>query len=49
MADLIGSLNDPYSYVVVRLNGRSISRPNFETTLVPDDAEVIFIPMISGG
>jgi len=34
---------------VVRINDQYVSRPNFATTLVPDDAEVFFIPMIAGG
>ena len=34
---------------VVRLNGRTVSRPNFKTTHIPDDSDVILIPMIAGG
>ncbi|MBW2094258.1 MAG: sulfur carrier protein ThiS [Deltaproteobacteria bacterium] len=40
---------DAHFYAVVRLNGKLVSRPNFETTLVPDNAEVILLPMIAGG
>ena len=38
-----------HKYAVVKLNGKSVSKPYFDTTLVPDDAEIIPIPMISGG
>ncbi|MBT8356240.1 MAG: thiamine biosynthesis protein ThiS [Desulfobacterales bacterium] len=47
--DLLNDLNDPYHYVVVRINKKYISRPDFSKTLVPDHSEVFLIPMISGG
>jgi thiamine biosynthesis protein ThiS len=40
--------NSPH-VAVVRLNGKLVSRPNFATTVVPDQAEVILLPMIVGG
>lgn len=46
---LIKEFDDPYRYVVVRLNGRVISEPQFTQTLVPDQAQVLLIPMIAGG
>lgn len=49
VADLLNDLNDPYKYVVVRINNKYISRPDFKKTLVPDNSEVFLIPMISGG
>ncbi|MBW2589485.1 MAG: sulfur carrier protein ThiS [Deltaproteobacteria bacterium] len=49
VADLLDDLNDPYKYVVVRINKKYISRPAFKKTLVPDNSEVFLIPMISGG
>lgn len=49
VADLIRDLNDPYSYAVVSVDGKTVTRPNFEKTLVPDNAEVRLIPMIAGG
>jgi thiamine biosynthesis protein ThiS len=49
VADLLKELNDPYSYAVVRIDGRVVSRPNFEKTAIPDGAEVFLIPMIAGG
>jgi thiamine biosynthesis protein ThiS len=49
VADLLKELNDPYSYAVVRIDGRVISRPNFEKTAIPDGAEIFLIPMIAGG
>jgi thiamine biosynthesis protein ThiS len=47
--ELLNELNDPHPYAVVRINERYVSRPNFEQTIIPDDAEVFLIPMIAGG
>jgi sulfur carrier protein ThiS len=49
VADLLKEIGDPYPYAVVRINEKAVSRPNFETTLVPDNVEVFLIPMIAGG
>ena len=49
ISDLLGELNDPYPYAVVRINETYISRPNFDKTAIPDDAEVYLIPMVAGG
>ena len=49
VADLLKDLNDSYSYAVVRINDRQISKPSFEKTLIPDNSEVFLIPMIAGG
>ena len=47
--DLLDELNDLHPYAVVRINHQYVTRPNFEHTLVPDDAEVFLIPMVAGG
>lgn len=49
VADLIRDLNDPFPYAVVRIGGKTVSRPNFEKTRVPDDSEVFLIPLVAGG
>ena len=49
IATLLAEIGDSSFCAVVRLNGKLVSRPNFETTLVPDNAEVILLPMIAGG
>jgi len=46
---LLEDIDDAHFYAVVRLNDKLVSRPNFETTLIPDNAEVILIPMVAGG
>jgi thiamine biosynthesis protein ThiS len=49
VSDLLEALEDPHPYAVVRINEQYVTRPNFEHTSVPDDAEVFLIPMIAGG
>ncbi len=49
ISDLLEELGDPHPYAVVRINQTYVSRPNFDHTTIPDDAEVFFIPMIAGG
>jgi thiamine biosynthesis protein ThiS len=49
VSTLLADIDDMHFYAVVRLNGKLVSRPNFETTPVPDNAEVILLPMVAGG
>ena len=49
ISDLLIEINDPHPYAVVRINQTYVSRPNFDKTTVPDNAEVSLIPMVAGG
>ncbi|MDH4265402.1 MAG: sulfur carrier protein ThiS [Deltaproteobacteria bacterium] len=49
VADLLKELGDPYPYAVVRISDRLISRSDFDKAIVPNDSEVLLIPLISGG
>ncbi len=49
VADLLRELNDPYPYAVARIGEQTVTRPYFDKTLVPDEAEVFLIPMVAGG
>jgi sulfur carrier protein ThiS len=49
ITDLLAKLNDAHPYAVVRINDRYVSRPNFDRTTIPDNAEVFLIPMVAGG
>ena len=49
VSDLLEALKDPHPYAVVRINEQYVTQPNFEHTLIPDDAKVFLIPMIAGG
>ena len=49
ISDLLIELGDTHPYAVVRINDNYVSRPNFDNTTIPEDAEVFLIPMIAGG
>jgi sulfur carrier protein ThiS len=49
VAALLAELKDGHIYAVVKLDGKLVSRPHFETTPVPDGACLTPIPMIAGG
>ena len=49
VTDLLKDLDDSYTYILVRINDKQVSRPNFDKTLIPDNAEVFLISMIAGG
>jgi thiamine biosynthesis protein ThiS len=47
--DLLRELDDSYTYVLVRINDKQISRPDFDKTVIPDNSEVFLVPMVAGG
>ena len=49
ISDMLKDLADSQPYAVVRINETYVSRPNFDKTIIPDDAEIFLIPMIAGG
>jgi len=49
VAELLKGLDDPYPYVVVRINDRHVTKPDFERATVPDNSEVFLIPLVVGG
>lgn len=49
ISDLLIEINDPHPYAVVRIDQTYVSRPNFDKTTIPDNAEVYLIPMVAGG
>jgi thiamine biosynthesis protein ThiS len=49
VATLLQKIDHGHLYAVVRLNGKLVARPNFETTSVPDRAEIVLLPLIAGG
>jgi thiamine biosynthesis protein ThiS len=50
VADLLKELGDESAACpVVRVNDHYISRPNFDRTSIPDNAQIFLIPMIAGG
>ncbi len=49
VSDLLAALGDSHPYAVVRINGRYVSKPDFDHVRIPDEAEVFCIPLIAGG
>lgn len=49
ISELLDVINDSHPYAVVRINDTYVSRPNFDKTPIPDNAEVFLIPMVAGG
>lgn len=49
VAALLAQLEDGHIYAVVKLDGKLVCRPHFNSTPVPDGARITLIPMIAGG
>ena len=49
VADLLKDLDDSYTYVIVRINQKQVSSPDFDKTVIPDNSEVFLVPMVAGG
>lgn len=49
LADLLETVENVSFCSVVRLNGRLVSSPAFDTTLIPDNAKIDLLPLVAGG
>lgn len=49
LAQLLQEMDDAHHYAVVRVNGRYVCRPGFDTYVIPDNAVIYSVPMIAGG
>ena len=49
VSHLLQKIADTHQYAVIKINGRYVSRPSFDTHVIPDYAEIYLIPMIAGG
>ena len=49
VSQLLQEVADAHQYAVIRVNGRYVSRPVFDTFVIPDEAIIYLIPMIAGG
>ncbi|SLM28880.1 conserved hypothetical protein [Desulfamplus magnetovallimortis] len=47
--DLLNQLPHTNFCAAVRLNGKLVSSPFFETTKIPDNAVIYLLPLIAGG
>lgn len=49
VAALLKELKGTKTFAVVRMDGKYITRPKFDQTVIPDGARILLIPMIAGG
>lgn len=49
VSQLLQEIDDAHQYAVIRVNDQYVSRPNFDSYMIPDRAEIYLIPMIAGG
>ena len=49
VAELLNDLNDSYTYILVRINDKQVSRPAFDKALIPDNSNIFLVPMVAGG
>jgi sulfur carrier protein len=49
VSDILKARNYIFRMIAVQVNGQLVPRGTYETTVVPDDADVQVIHMISGG
>ena len=49
VADMLQQIHGGHDYVVVKVNDRYVSKPDFDSYQIPDRSEIYLIPMIAGG
>lgn len=49
VTSLLREKPDAHQFAVVRIDSRYVSRPDFDTFVIPDGAVIWLIPMIAGG
>ncbi len=49
IAQLLKTLDDVKFCSVVRMNGRLVSSPKFETTRIADNSKIQLLPLVAGG
>jgi len=49
VSDVLEKIDNTDLCAVVRLNGKLVSSPHFDTTVVPDGSEIDILPPVAGG
>lgn len=47
--DVLEKIDNTDLCAVVRLNGKLVSSPHFDTTVIPDNSEIDILPPVAGG
>jgi len=49
LASVLETLDNVEFCSVVRLNGKLVSSPKFDETIIPDNSKIQLLPIVSGG
>ena len=49
VTELLQGIKNAHQYAVIKVNNTYVSRPVFDTFVIPDKSEIYLIPMIAGG
>ncbi len=49
LSDLLENMENTDHCAAIRLNNVLISSPDFQKTIIPDNAEIYLLPLIAGG
>lgn len=49
VSDLLSGIQDAHLYWIVKINDQYITKPHFDTVTIPDECEIILVPMFAGG
>ena len=49
VSELLSTIQDAHQYWIVKINDHYVTKPHFDTTAVPDECEVVLVPMFAGG
>ncbi len=49
VSDLLSGIPDAHQYWIVKINDRYVTKPHFDTATIPDECEVVLVPIFAGG
>ncbi|MFO7751510.1 MAG: sulfur carrier protein ThiS [Desulfobacteraceae bacterium] len=49
ISEVLEKIDNTDLCAVVRLNGKLVSSPHFDTTVIPDQSEIDILPPVAGG
>ena len=49
VTDLLSGIPDAHLYYIVKINDRYVMKPQFDTATIPDECEIVLLPIVAGG
>lgn len=49
VSDLLSGIQDAHQYWIVKINDRYVTKTHFDTATIPDECEVVLVPIFAGG